>query len=232
MDPALGPAALGLPVPSHRSHPTANASLATQSHSIFPQQSLKTKWKVWVFAHWHGWESPQILNQTCLKMHTQPWVSDVWEEHCFTFSLEHMDKTFCTFCMTFDGWAIFGTVLNKSDQTIYTLQIKVRQVKREKIILICKCQFQELNCLVVGVNFTGISFIYHGLKEAAQIPRKASPLLWFLAMHCLFILIQFHVVAWNSCQNFSDSSDWWITSYLCYSASSTSVSATSAFLHV
>lgn len=44
-------------------------------------------------------------------------------------------------------------------------------------------------------------------------------------MHCLYILIQFHVVAWSSCQSFSDSPDWWITSYHYCSAWSTSVSA-------
>lgn len=66
--------------------------------------------------------------------------------------------------MTFYGCGIFGTILNKSDQTNSTVHIKVREVKREKFIPVCTCQFQELNCLVAGVNFTRISFIYHGLK--------------------------------------------------------------------
>jgi len=54
----------------------------------------------------------------------------VGDEYDFTFGFDHLAKTFCTFCMTFYGCGIFGTILNKSDQTNSTIHIKVRKERR------------------------------------------------------------------------------------------------------
>lgn len=100
-------------------------------------------------------------------IHTFKWsfVKDTVSLFVLT-CFKHVVKTFCTLCMTFYDCGISGTILNKSDQTNSPVPIKVRKVKRKYLSLSVDEGF-KLNCLVAGVNFTGIGFIYHGLKEAA-----------------------------------------------------------------
>lgn len=119
----------------------------------------------------------------------------------------------------------FWCYLKEIRPNTLTVHIKVREVTRENLSLYSDADFKSLTVWDAGANFNRINLIYCGLKEAAQIHKKASPLLWFLAMHCLYVLVQFHVVAWNSCQFFFDSPYWWITSYLYCSASSTFIYA-------
>lgn len=119
----------------------------------------------------------------------------VSKEYCFAFDFDHMTETFCTFCTVFYSCGTFGVTSQKSDQAGFTVHIKARKVMREKLILVQRNTFQELNCLRCLDKFHSGKFNLSWVKRNCINPQEVFTV---TLISCHELLICFHSISRSS----------------------------------